>query len=80
MNRDILSGKWKQFRGEIKKRWGRLTDDDLDTIGGDYDRLVGKLQERYGHQRDAVERELSEIEKQVERDRKDDLQAGSGLT
>jgi uncharacterized protein YjbJ (UPF0337 family) len=58
MNRDILEGKWKQFRGEIKETWGELTDDELDQIGGRYDKLVGKLQERYGYSREEAEEEL----------------------
>jgi uncharacterized protein YjbJ (UPF0337 family) len=58
MNRDILEGKWKQIRGEIKETWGELTDDELDQIGGRYDKLVGKLQERYGYSREEAEEEL----------------------
>ena len=34
VNRDIFAGKWKQMRGELKTWWGKLTDDDLDRIGG----------------------------------------------
>lgn len=48
MNSDILKGNWKQFRGEIQKQWGKLTNDDLDIINGEYDKLVGRVQERYG--------------------------------
>jgi uncharacterized protein YjbJ (UPF0337 family) len=45
---DVLSGMWKQVRGQVKETWGKLTDDDLDQIDGKRDQLVGKLQERYG--------------------------------
>ena len=48
MNADILEGKWKQMRGEMKQWWGRLTDDDFDVIAGKRDKLIGKLQEKYG--------------------------------
>lgn len=48
MNSHTLKGKWKQLRGEVKKKWGKLTDDDLDVIGGRYEKLVGRIQERYG--------------------------------
>lgn len=48
MNDDVLGGMWKQLRGQAKEAWGKLTDDDLDTIDGKRDQLVGKLQERYG--------------------------------
>lgn len=61
MNSDILSGKWKQFRGEIKRQWGELTDDELDQIEGQRDKLVGKLQERYGYSRERAEREIEQF-------------------
>jgi uncharacterized protein YjbJ (UPF0337 family) len=44
MNQDIISGKWKQMRGQVKQWWGKLTDDDLDRIDGAMDRLAGTLQ------------------------------------
>lgn len=58
MNADILKGKWKQIRGEAKKWWGDLTDDDLDRIEGERDKLVGTVQERYGYTRDRAEAEV----------------------
>ena len=58
MNQDILAGKWKQMRGQVKEWWGKLTDDDLDRIDGAMDKLAGTLQERYGWKRDEVEREM----------------------
>lgn len=58
MNVDILQGKWKQIRGEVKKQWGNLTDDDLDKIDGQRDIFVGALQERYGWARAQAETEL----------------------
>lgn len=48
MNWDQIAGKWKQLKGSAKQQWGKLTDDDLDYISGSHDKLVGKLQERYG--------------------------------
>jgi uncharacterized protein YjbJ (UPF0337 family) len=48
MNSDQLQGKWKQMKGSVKEKWGKLTDDDLDIIAGQHDQLVGKIQERYG--------------------------------
>lgn len=48
MNQNILAGKWKQLRGEVKRRWGKLTDDDFDRVEGSYEKLVGAVQERYG--------------------------------
>lgn len=58
MNRDIFSGKWKQIRGEIRSKWGKLTDDELDMINGQQDKLVGKLQEHYGWKREQAEMEV----------------------
>jgi uncharacterized protein YjbJ (UPF0337 family) len=60
MNQDVLAGKWKQMRGQVKEWWGKLTDDDLDRIDGAMDKLTGALQERYGWQRDRAEREIKE--------------------
>jgi uncharacterized protein YjbJ (UPF0337 family) len=70
MNRDILAGKWRQLRGEIQRRWGKLTNDDLDQINGNYDKLMGKLQERYGHARETLDRELDMLQKATGSDEK----------
>lgn len=59
MNDDILEGKWKQLRGEFKQWWGKLTDDDLDQISGERDKLIGKLQERYGYSKQQAEQEVN---------------------
>jgi uncharacterized protein YjbJ (UPF0337 family) len=58
VNRDILSGKWKQLKGEVKRQWGQLTDDELDIIDGQREKLAGKLQEKYGWSRERSEREI----------------------
>ncbi len=58
MNQDILAGKWKRMRGELKTWWGKLTDDDIDRIGGEKDKLIGLLQERYGYSREQAEQEF----------------------
>jgi len=60
MNVDILQGKWKQMKGEVKQWWGKMTDDEIDQIGGSYDKLVGKLQEKYGYTRDQAEKEIDQ--------------------
>jgi uncharacterized protein YjbJ (UPF0337 family) len=62
MNNDILSGNWKQFKGNILEQWGKLTDDDLDVAAGRRDQIAGKLQERYGIAKDEAERQISEFE------------------
>lgn len=65
MNKDILKGKWKQATGELKSRWGKLTDDDIQTLDGEREKLVGKLQERYGLARDAAEKQVLEFESRL---------------
>ena len=61
MNEDILKGKWRQIKGEVKSRWGKLTDDDMDRVEGDAEKLIGKVQERYGYQRDEAQREVDDF-------------------
>jgi uncharacterized protein YjbJ (UPF0337 family) len=58
MNSDILQGKWRQLKGEARIQWGKLTDDDLDQVQGQAEKLVGLVQERYGYNRDQAEREV----------------------
>lgn len=60
MNSDQFEGKWKQLKGSVKQRWGKLTDNDLATLSGKKDELVGKLQERYGITREQAQREADE--------------------
>jgi uncharacterized protein YjbJ (UPF0337 family) len=60
MNWDEIQGKWKQMKGDLRTRWGKLTDDDLHTIGGEKDKLVGVVQERYGIQKDEAQRQVDE--------------------
>ena len=64
MNWDRIEGNWKQFKGTLKEKWGKVTDDELDQIAGKRDMLVGKLQERYGMSKDAADREVSDWENQ----------------
>lgn len=58
MNWDMVEGKWKQFKGDVRNTWGKLTDDDLEAIAGKKDKLVGRLQERYGLERDQAEKDV----------------------
>jgi len=61
MNADVLKGKWMQLKGEVKSRWGKLTDDDLDIVEGDAEKLIGRVQERYGYQKDEARREVEDF-------------------
>jgi uncharacterized protein YjbJ (UPF0337 family) len=60
MNSDQLQGKWKQMKGSIKERWGKLTDDDIDIINGQNDQLVGRIQERYGIAKEEAQRQVDD--------------------
>ena len=55
---DIFEGRWRQLRGELRSWWGRLTDDDLEHIAGQKDKLLGRLQEKYGYTREEARREV----------------------
>jgi len=57
MNRDIAKGNFTQLKGKIKEQWGKLTDDEIDEMEGKSEILAGKLQERYGMNREEAERE-----------------------
>jgi uncharacterized protein YjbJ (UPF0337 family) len=61
MNWDVVKGKWKQVKGEARVKWGEITDDEMDQIGGEKDKLVGKLQERYGWSREEAEKRAEEF-------------------
>lgn len=58
MNSDILQGKWKQLKGDIQTKWGELTNDDLDQIEGNQEKMLGILQERYGYAKDEARKQL----------------------
>ncbi len=58
MNWDRIEGNWDQFKGQVRQQWGKLTDDDLDVIAGKRTELAGRIQARYGKQKDEVENEI----------------------
>ena len=58
MNWDQIQGQWKQFTGNVQSQWGKLTNDDLDVVEGDRQRLAGKIQERYGVEKEEAERQI----------------------
>ena len=70
MNWDQIQGNFKQLGARIKQKWAKLTDDDLQLIGGKKDELLGRLQSRYGWEKDQAERELDGFMSDI--DRKDD--------
>lgn len=60
MNSDELQGKWKQLKGSARQQFGKLTDNDIEMIAGQRDRLIGKLQERYGYLREEAQKKTDE--------------------
>lgn len=62
MNSDQANGNWKEFKGKIKEKWGKLTDDDMTLVEGKRDQLVGKVQQRYGYAKEEAEKEVREWE------------------
>ena len=53
-----VDGKWKQVSGEIKKQWGKLTDDEILEVNGDREILAGKIQEKYGIAKEHADRQI----------------------
>src|SRR6516164_7030110 len=64
VNAQVLQGQWNQVRGELKKKWGQLTDDDLRFANGNMDQLIGRIQSKTGAAREAIEEYLGELVEQ----------------
>jgi len=60
MDWNRVEGNWKQVKGKVKEKWGKLTDDDLDVVAGNRDQLEGKIQERYGIAKDQVRKDIDD--------------------
>ena len=60
MNWDQIAGKWKQLTGSAKAEWGKLTDDDIAQAAGEREKLVGRVQERYGVVKEEAERQVDD--------------------
>lgn len=65
MNWDQIQGNWRQLKGKIQANWGDLTDDDLDSIDGRREELMGRLQKAYGIGRDEAERQVDDFERSL---------------
>jgi len=63
MNRNRVEGNWKQLKGKVREQWGKLTNDDLDVIAGNREKLAGRLQETYGIAQDEAEKQIKAFEK-----------------
>ncbi|WP_421132807.1 CsbD family protein [Alteromonas sp. A079] len=60
MNSDRIEGNWKEMKGKVQQKWGKLSDDDMDVIDGRREELVGKIQQAYGKSREEAEKEVDE--------------------
>src|SRR5947209_9695034 len=61
INAQELQGQWNKLRGQVKERWGQLTEDDLQIQGGNIDQLVGRIQQKTGEGRESIEKYLGEL-------------------
>lgn len=60
MNSDRIEGNWKEMKGKVQQKWGKLSNDDMDVIDGRREELVGKIQQAYGKSREQAEKEVDE--------------------
>lgn len=61
MNEQILKGKWNEIKGEIRKTWGNLTNDDLERTKGNLTAIGGLIQQKYGEKKEEVQTRLSSL-------------------
>ncbi len=61
MNSDIAKGKWNQMTGVVKQKWGKLTDDEVEQMEGNFEEFYGKMQEKYGMSRDKAREEFDSL-------------------
>jgi uncharacterized protein YjbJ (UPF0337 family) len=60
MNWDQIAGRWAQVKGEARRKWGKLTDDDMEVIAGSKDKFVGRVQERYGIAKEEAQKQIDD--------------------
>src|ERR1700731_4943296 len=65
MGWDEVERSWNELKGEVKRQWSKLTDEDVEIIKGKYAELLGLHQERYGHAKEQAEREINDWAKQL---------------
>jgi uncharacterized protein YjbJ (UPF0337 family) len=75
MGWDEVERSWNELKGEVKRQWSKLTDEDVELIKGKYTQLLGLLQERYGHAKERAEREINDWAKRLKIDSAAELTA-----
>jgi uncharacterized protein YjbJ (UPF0337 family) len=63
MNWERIEGNWKQLKGKVVEKWGKLSDDDFDVVAGRREQLAGKVQERYGVAKEEAEKQIAAWER-----------------
>lgn len=71
MNENIAKGKWTELKGEIRKLWGQLTDDELDQTRGDLTKVAGMVQRKYGETQEAIRTKLNSFTSGMDVDNSD---------
>tara|TARA_R110000868_G_scaffold353876_2_gene615056 strand:- start:4376 stop:4588 length:213 start_codon:yes stop_codon:yes gene_type:complete len=61
MNNEQIQGMWHQLKGKAQKQWGKLTDDDLTKINGQFEELSGTLQRKYGYAKEKADEEVNKF-------------------
>ncbi|WP_405219912.1 CsbD family protein [Lentisalinibacter sediminis] len=65
MSQDEMKGQWRELKGQIRQRWGKVTDDDLERISGKTDELIGTLQQRYGESKEWAQDQVEKWQKEL---------------
>ena len=61
MNKDQIKGSWKETKGALRKKWGKLTDDEIEQAKGDRENLIGTIQKKYGETKESIQKSLDKI-------------------
>ncbi len=61
MNKDIVQGHWHEMKGKVKQQWGQLTEDEITRLNGTREELRGLIQQKYGYQKDRIEKEIDKF-------------------
>lgn len=65
MNKDIAEGNWSEIKGKIKSKWGKLTDDEIETFKGNMGQIAGKVQKAYGYAKEKADAEYTEFKQSL---------------
>ena len=60
MNWIQVADAWREAKTRVQRKWGKLSDDDLDLIDGRRDRLERKILQLYGFAPDHVRKEIDD--------------------